>query len=283
MALLEVNFLSRCLGTQTTVNVILPQRPLEIGADGTGELKDEKSTERIKERQPQNVKYPALYLLHGSSDDESAWLRKSNIERHVAGLNLAVIMPNAQLSYYENMLHGARYYDFVTKELPEVMEALLPISSDASDRYVCGLSMGGMGALSMGLRSPERYAACGILSSGNLLYREIQNYTAQALRPSGGAAPLTAVYGTNDLKTLQETDWDPFVSGVENMAAGKKLPRFFHVCGTEDFLLDSARLTRNWFLSHPGIRYTYMEAPGSHNWDFWDKWIKEYLTWLNIK
>ena len=60
------------------------------------------------------------------------------------------------------------------------------------------------------------------------------------------------------------------------------MPRFYHVCGTEDFLLDSARLTKEWFEQHPQIDYTYQEAPGAHTWDFWDEWIQDFLAWLKL-
>ena len=37
-----------------------------------------------------------LYLLHGASDDETIWQRRTSIERYAAPLGLAVVMPAAQ-------------------------------------------------------------------------------------------------------------------------------------------------------------------------------------------
>src|SRR5699024_3532676 len=46
-----------------------------------------------------------LWLLHGASDDETAWQRRTSIERYVEGTGLAVVMPCGHLSSYVNMAH----------------------------------------------------------------------------------------------------------------------------------------------------------------------------------
>jgi len=47
-------------------------------------------------------------------------------------------------------------YDFIVKELPAVVEANFPVSSF---RSICGHSMGGHGALTIGLKNPDRYTS----------------------------------------------------------------------------------------------------------------------------
>ena len=265
MALMQVDFYAQTLGLCTQVNVILPQQTHGIGIVGS-EIKRER--------------YPVLYLLHGASDDHTIWLRRTNIERYVAQLGLAVVMPSVHLSRYENMEHGPRYYDYITEELPQIMQSFFPISEKPQERYIAGLSMGGMGALKIGLTKPEQYAAVGCFSSGNLFYRTPEDYTPAARRASGGSSIMEAVYGCDRQEQLKGSRWDPFVTAEELLQKGQRMPRFFHVCGTEDFLLDSARLTQEWFAAHPQINYSYQEAPGAHTWEFWDQWIQEFLKWL---
>ena len=264
MALMEVNFFSKTLNIATSCYVILPQQAQGIGKEGS-EAKE---------------KYPVLYLLHGASDDHTIWLRRTSIERYVSTMGLAVVMPDGKLSNYENMEKGGRFRDFIVDELPSVMESMFPISDRPEDRHLAGLSMGGFGALKNGLLFPEKYATIGILSSGNFFYGETakENFLS---RRAGGRIPMSvAIYGNNDWGSMQGTDRDPFVIGEKDLAEGKKMPRFFHVCGTEDGLLGSARSTRDWFLNHPAISYEYHEGPGSHNWAFWDQWIQEYLKFI---
>ena len=265
MALMEVKFSSETLGMNTGAYVILPQKMHGIGVDGA---KGEKE------------RYPVLYLLHGASDDHTIWLRRTSIERYVASMGLAVVMPEVLLSRYENMAHGPRYQDFIVEELPKIMESFFPISGKREDKFIAGLSMGGMGTLKIALQYPDKYAAAGVLSSGNLFYRTDRGSALARGRASGGAPIMEAVYGTSDLSKLQKSDWDPFVLGERNLEAGCEMPKFFHACGTEDFLLDAARITRDWFKKHPSITYEYHEGPGAHTWAFWDEWIQAYLEFI---
>lgn len=269
MALMEAEFFSPVLGMCTSAYVIVPQKTHGIGIEGAPDPEEQKTEG-----------YPVLYLLHGASDNHTIWLRRTSIERYVSGKGLVVVMPEAQLSSYENMEHGQRWFDYITEDLPRIMKEFFPITDDPAKTYVAGLSMGGMGALKMGLTLPERYGAVGVFSAGNFFYRGKETERPVINRPSGGFPVLEAVYGTRDRESLQGTKWDPYVAAVENMAAGKKMPRFFHACGTEDPLVGCARMTRDWFSEHPSIDYTYQEGPGSHNWEFWDHWVQKFLDWL---
>ena len=52
---------------------------------------------------------PVLYLLHGLSDDDTDWLRRTSVERYVAPLGLAVVMPQVHRSFYTDEAYGGRY------------------------------------------------------------------------------------------------------------------------------------------------------------------------------
>src|SRR4026208_479120 len=125
MILNEVNFFSETLGLLSSMYVLLPQRKLaEI------------------QKEPRK-KLRTLYLLHGHSDDHTAWQRWTSIERYVEGLNLAVVMPAVHLSFYNDMAHGGKYWQFISEEVPTIVRDLFPLSADRKDIFVAGLSMGG--------------------------------------------------------------------------------------------------------------------------------------------
>lgn len=266
MALMEVNFYSDVLGMCTSANVIIPQPMPGIGIE----------TDKLAK-----PPYPVLYLLHGASQNHTGWVRHTNIERYVGPLGLAVVMPEVGLSRYENMVHGQRYYDYIADELPEKMSTFFRISQDPSSTYIAGLSMGGTAAMTFGLTRPEQYRAVGILSAGNAFYHAPGKTMNVWERPSGGHSGKETIYGVPNDADLRGSRFDPFPKAEKLLEEGKKMPRFFHVCGYEDYLRDSARLTRDWFQDHAEIDYTYIEAPGAHTWSFWDKWIQEFLKWLN--
>src|SRR6266498_4824372 len=108
--------------------------------------------------------YRTLYLLHGHSDDHTAWMRWSSIEKYAEGLNLAVVMPAVHLSFYNDMVYGGKYWQFISEEVPALVREMFSLSADRKDNFVAGLSMGGYGAFKMALTHPERFAAAASLS-----------------------------------------------------------------------------------------------------------------------
>lgn len=108
---------------------------------------------------------PVLYLLHGLSDDASAWTRFTSIERYAAAAGLAVVMPEVGRSMYADAPGGAAYFSYVADELPQLVAGAFRVSTRRADTFVAGLSMGGYGALKLALRRPERYAAAAALSA----------------------------------------------------------------------------------------------------------------------
>ena len=154
MALIHVNFFSEALGMCASCDVILPQRATrQIGMAAAA----------------RGDKHPVLWLLHGASDDQTIWQRRTSIERYAAPLGLAVVMPAVSLSSYADMAHGGKYYTYIAKELPEIMRSMFPLSEKREDNFIAGLSMGGHGCMKIGLANPENYAAIGCFSAGAVM------------------------------------------------------------------------------------------------------------------
>src|SRR5687768_12613679 len=125
MALIHCHFYSQVLGLMSTMSVILPD-PLPSQAEVAPAL-----------RRP---RYPTLYLLHGMSDDHTVWQRRTAIERYVDGLNLAVVMPAVQRSFYTDTVMGQRYWTFISEEVPAFAHHFFPLSEVRDENYVAGLS-----------------------------------------------------------------------------------------------------------------------------------------------
>ncbi len=249
MAFLELNFHSEILGKATQVWVIMPQKSTQgqIGMDSGNRAE----------------KYKCLYLLHGCSDDYTIWMRRTSIERYAARYGIAVVMPDAERSYYCNQKYGYRFYDYLTKELPALIEDMFPVSSKAEDRYVAGLSMGGYGALKMALREEGRYAMAAALSPVGDIHPWVREYPQMNFITSFG-------------ENTEIPDEDDILYLLEKCT---KKPKLFMAIGTEDVLY------RNNFpvrakIAELGYDFTYMEGPGSHNWDFWDVYIQRALEWM---
>ena len=56
-----------------------------------------------------------LILLHGLSDSAATWIRRTAIERYAERYNLAVIIPEVQRSWYQDMVYGVRAFHYIRK------------------------------------------------------------------------------------------------------------------------------------------------------------------------
>ena len=250
MAFLQVQFFSRTLNVASTVNVILPEKDQGIGVEASGE-----------EGLPK-----VLYLLHGYSDDHSIWMRRTSVERYAAAHRLAVIMPAVNHSFYCNEAHGERYWDYVSQELPEVMQHFFRLSGEAKDTYVAGLSMGGYGAMRLALTFPERFAGAasfsGAVDISGILSRHREDGTSDR------------IFG--DMETIRGTELDNLYLLKKNAAAPHK-PWLYVSCGTADFLYGQ-HLPFVEALQENGWKVRHYEKPGAiHEWGFWDSQIKRFI------
>ncbi|MBQ3079696.1 MAG: esterase family protein [Clostridia bacterium] len=261
MALIHAGFFSNALGMCVACDVILPQKSSSLIGMKTD----------VKEG-----KMPVLWLLHGMSDNHTIWQRRTSIERYAAPLGLAVVMPNAHISSYADMAHGNKYFTYIADELPRIMHSFFPFSDKREDNFICGLSMGGAGALKIGLARSENYGAIGCLSAGAFNRRQDDENISEALRKR-----LAMYYGDRDLKGTEE---DVFGNAERIIKEGKTPPRIYHACGSDDFLLDRAHETRDFFNVFEGnpFDYTYDEDPGAHTWEFWDDHIQKFLAFLKL-
>lgn len=251
MAFLQVQFFSEALNVASTVNVILPEPHMGIGIDAA------------QQQTPPKV----LYLLHGYSDDHSIWMRRTSVERYAAPYPLAVIMPAVNHSFYANEKQGERYWDYVSEELPQVMHRFFRLSDRPEDTFAAGLSMGGYGAMKLGLRHPERFAAIGSFSGA-------MDIAAMASRRD---ETMKRVFGS--LRDIPGSDNDLFHL-LQVHAGDERRPRLYVSCGTADFLYGAHQK----FVPEAerlGWDVTHFEKPDAvHEWGFWDEQIRFFIPWM---
>lgn len=255
MAFLQCSFHSDILGRACSMNVILPQKvKTQIGMTSSGSGRRD---------------YPVLYLLHGLSDDHTIWSRRTSIERYAAEYELAVVMPDGERGFYTDMVAGYRYWTMLSEELPGIVANLFPVSRRREDTFATGLSMGGYGALKLALRCPDRYAAAVSLSGVTDICARMASgdWGEEFVRIFG--TPEEIVANGNDLYSL-----------ADSAVHAEHPPRILSICGTEDFLYaDNLRFRDHMReLNFPG--YEFEEAPGAHQWEFWDLHIRRGLAFL---
>eukprot|EP00130_Batrachochytrium_dendrobatidis_P008656 XP_006683531.1 hypothetical protein BATDEDRAFT_93290 [Batrachochytrium dendrobatidis JAM81] len=242
-----------------SMNVILPQNSFSSRDRGMG-----------------RDKYPTLFLLHGFSDNHTIWARNTSIERYVSGLDLAVVMPAADNSYYTNMIDGGDYWTFLTEELPFVARSLFPLSEKREDNFVAGNSMGGYGALKWGLNKPDQFAAIATLSGVTDIVYHLENIRNEA---GDKSRSLSLVFGNEDIRnTSSDMLWK--VNQFGNTYDEK--PKLYQACGTEDFLYERNKRFLEACID-TSFDITTDFGPGDHDWKYWDRQIQYVLQWLPIR
>ncbi len=111
--------------------------------------------------------YPLLVLLHGLGDKPVSWFRHAKIHERVFQLTkegvlppTAILVPSGASGYWTNWVDNQHpYEDIIVKDLINLARERYPLSRDPKLNAIGGVSMGGFGALSIGLRHPEIFGS----------------------------------------------------------------------------------------------------------------------------
>jgi enterochelin esterase-like enzyme len=207
--------------------------------------------------------YPVLYLLHGFSDDASAWTAVGHANVIFDNLiatgkvkPMIVVMP---LGYGTMEVvragWGARNHpelrdknlkNFQVALRTEVMpgvEKEYKTSSSRDSRAIAGLSMGGTESLLTGLNNLDQFAWIGAFSSGGI--------------PDN----LEKAFPGLDAR------------------ANQRISLLWIACGREDRLITANRKFREW-LKTKAIEHADIETPGEHTWMVWRRNLAEFAALL---
>lgn len=242
MAFLTVDFYGTALNKACSMNVLLPDR-----IDGAGP-------------------FPVFYLLHGLSDDHTIWMRRTSIERYVQNIPMIVVMPDGGRSFYCDAIAGPAYETHFIRDVIGFVDTFFNTIADRSGRAIGGLSMGGYGALKLGLKFPGLFCSANSHSGAvDLTLR-----TPDRIREDM-VVEFPQIFGE------QPARGKDCLFGIAEGLNPEYLPNIRIDCGTEDGLLDANRKLRDHLDSHR-IPHEYEEFPGAHTWDYWDTHIQEAIA-----
>ena len=238
MSHMRVSFFGDSIGKQTSMTVILPQ---DSKAEGP---------------------YPVLYLLHGLSDDDTIWERRTSIERYVASMPLIVVMPDGGRGFYTDAVQGPAYESHIMKDVVGFTERFFPALRERKGRCLGGLSMGGFGSMKLALKYPDQFCSVAAHSSAFDVRRRVEQHER--------SKEFRLIFGEHP----EGKDNDPF--HLARAIDHSKLPAIRFDCGTEDGLIEENRAFHK-HLETLGIPHEYEEFPGTHNWAFWDEHVQQAL------
>ena len=230
--------------------------------------------------------YPVVYLLHGFTDDNTAWLQFGEVNRYADKAiqdgtipPMIIVMPNGDSSWYINSFDGAeKYEDFFVKEFIPGIEKLYRIKNEKKFRGIAGLSMGGYGTMIYALKYPELFAAAAPLSAGIFGDDEITMMPESQWKAI--FAPLFGKY-LKGKDRLNKAWYDNSVLSIIDKKNGAELNkvRYWIDCGDDDFLFNGNSLL-HIALKRKLVKHEYRVRDGGHTWEYWRTGITDALKFI---
>jgi S-formylglutathione hydrolase FrmB len=239
MAFATINYYSHALDKASSFNVIFPDSP---AADRP---------------------WWVYYLLHGLSDDHTTWSRRSCIERYVLGYPLMVVMPNGGRNWYTNGVDGDAYEDDLIGQVMGLVDKTFPVRANRKGRAIGGISMGGFGAVKLGLKHHDLFGSADSQSGVLALLRD-------PLESRELAREFTRIFGPDP----QDGPEDPFHLAVA--IPRRKRPALRFVCGDEDPFVGQNRSFHEHLVALD-FEHEYEEHTGTHDWAFWDRHLRSAI------
>ena len=211
---------------------------------------------------------PVLYLLHGYSGDEKAWLASQPKLKEWADRDqILIVTPSGENSWYwDSELNAKSQFEtFVSKELVAYIDHHYPTRANRLSRAITGLSMGGHGAFWLAIRHKDVFGAVGSMSGG------------VDIRPFPKNWEMSKQLGE---QSANKKRWDAHTVMTQlDKIANKDLAIIFD-CGSDDFFFKVNCKLHDELLKR-GIYHDFIVRPGKHNWIYWNNSI-EY-QWLFFK
>lgn len=218
-----------------------------------------------------------LFLLHGYTGNNRDWLIRSSVQELSGKYNLAVVLPSGENSFYVDAgATGHQYHSLIAKDILGYVRSTLGLAMEPQDTFIGGLSMGGFGALHIGLSHPDAFSRIIALSAALIVGEVAQMCPDGAGNALGNYAYYQAVFG--DPSTVLGSDRNPETLVKRLLQNRQPVPGIYLACGTEDSLIESNRMFGK-FLSANGIDARFVEKPGMHDWKFWNERIEPAICW----
>jgi putative tributyrin esterase len=247
-------------------------------------------------------RYPVLYLLHGLTSNYLAWAQLG-AGKYAAGYRLIVVMPDVGNSWYVNWAQSENgqknnWEDFIIDELIPHVDLQYRTIAGREGRAINGLSMGGYGAIMLGLRHPDLFCSIGS-HSGVIGYARTQKgLLAKGEKPwfmweerlSEKPNPAIGIEGFSSqverspkgqiFVSAEDCDsYDPYTLVLQ--IPKDKLPHIYIDCGTEDGLINGARSFVR-VLEENNIPFTYAQSAGGHEAVYWAREVGLSMAVQNL-
>ncbi len=258
-------------------------------------------------------RFPVVYLLHGLTGNESDWASDGRLPKIADSLAAAgvpeviYVMPDGDNGFWSDWASSlglgrcaedpamserpttfcvpqAHYGTYAARDLVTEIDISYRTIADRAHRGVAGVSMGGIGALTLGLTFPDRFVAVVSLSApaspllGEGWSADTLGSLASWEAARGGPlnAPWRSRWGADTAMWWRQ---DPARAAARLVGRGQHAPALWIVVGDQD-PYRTANRHLDVVLTRLGVAHQYQEASGAHAWSFWHRAAPPALAWL---
>ena len=179
---------------------------------------------------------------------------------------MLVVLADGNRSFYCDAANGPAYERAIVGDLITFIDTHFRTLKRGGRRAIGGLSMGGYGALKLGLKYPGKFCS---VSAHSGVYRHVRDAWWER-EDNPWAEEQRRIYGSDGARREN----DPFL--LAEKLKPERAPAIWIDCGKDDGLLEDNRAMRR-HLRKLGIKHTYREYPGGHNWAYWDEHIQDAI------
>ncbi len=217
--------------------------------------------------QNSNSSFPVVYLLHGWSGSYKDWPAHIDLRPLADRYRFILVCPQGGYDswYLDSPIDSAcRYETHIIREVIPFVDAHFRTIKSKRGRAICGLSMGGHGALYLALRHANLFYAASSMSGGvDLTFWPHKWGKAKWLGPFE--------------KFPQRWKENSVINMIP--AFQKAHLAFMIDCGVNDFFIDANR-TLHRKLIRAKVKHDYVERPGGHSWAYWTNALEYHLLFF---
>lgn len=217
--------------------------------------------------------YPVLYLLHGAGGDEECWISRGranyimdNLIAAGKAVPMIIVVTNGNPSTAGAPLERAiesrqqqtpigpaamvsgKFEESLMKDIIPYIEKNYRVIADPAHRAITGFSMGGYHTEMITNANPGKFDYIGVMSMGLF---------------SGFGIPYSKDAHVKQLEALKKSNPKVYWIGI----------------GKEDFLYPTVVKLRALY-DEVGLKYTYQESAGRHDWNSWRLYFGEFTPLL---
>ena len=268
MAKMTVNFISEALYRAVPIDIIIPTDHMVLADQPLPEA---------------NRPYRTVYYLEGLLGNYSGPANYTRLQAFAEDYNTVVVVAGGENKWYTDSPYTGDYFTkLISRDLVNFTRRFLNLSHKREDTCIMGFSMGGHGAMNIGLQHPEIFGK--IVAIDAAWHREVWlNAPEVPTWDLTTRKQYMTMLGVDKMEDFLGSRHDMNALAEKTIKSGMA-PEIMILCGTEDAPQYEPGKQVYSYLKGLGydVRWEDIEGGGHSNWTI-DHAVEKAFAWLNAE